>query len=93
MRCVDIISICENIPDLPELLKSTLIEAGSEYSGNDIVCGKKYKFLMNIEKHLPLRIKRMTKTTSYFPSTLDDASTARCESYFKNLKHSDLGPD
>lgn len=31
--------------------------------------------------------------TLYFPSSPNVATTSRCEAYFKDLKHSDLGPD
>lgn len=52
VRCVGIMSTCDNIEDLSELLKSLLIVAGSQYSGKndtgkDVVCAKKHTFLIN----------------------------------------------
>lgn len=52
IRCVGIMSTCDNIQDFTELIESVLIVAGSQYSGinvmgEDVICEEKYKFLIS----------------------------------------------
>lgn len=159
VRCIGIISTCDNINDFTTLLTSVFIVAYSEYDGkdidgNDVICAekksylferiksftftdddnnRKYDYLDNFEKsenliffinniweqaeqtakqivetddynvfYCPELVRNLTNLakhfpiwtgvmTQYFPNSSNVATTCRCEAYFKDLKHSDLG--
>lgn len=159
VRCVGIMSTCDNIEDFITLLTSVFIVAYSEYDGkdidgNDVICAEKQLFLFeriksftftdddndkqydylddfdesknlnsfinNIREQAEKFAKEIVETdtynvfycpelvinlvklakhfpiwtgimTGYFPLSSNIATSCRCEAYFKELKHSDLG--
>lgn len=163
VRCIGLISMCDNLKEFSEMLLSLLIVAKSEYSGqnevgSNVICETKHTFwfdkiknfnlneenddereyeylsddvddnpdiidyierikqesesqvlaagktrtvntfycpgiishLIKLARHFPLWTNVMSQ---YFIAASNVASSSRCETYFKDLKHIDLGPD
>lgn len=83
-------NLIEYVERIHMLAKTEVEQAEKTEHLNAFYCPEIIPHLLKLSKHFPLWTNVMIK---YFPSASNVASSARCEAYFKDLQHSDLGSD
>ena len=81
----NIVAFVNNIRDEAEQIAKDSVET-DRY--NAFYCPELVTYLVKLAKHFPLWTQVMR---GYFPLSSNVATSSRCEAYFKDLKHSDLG--